>query len=194
MILGDRNTSFYHISALARRKRNFITAIKNDAGVWLTEEREVANHFKEDFIKIYTTSQVVATRDFSYNVQWQPKLSCDKKISISHMVTEEEIRAALWSLKAFKAPGPDGLHAGFFQRFWLVVGRSVSEEVLAIFRERKIPDYLNSLNIVLIPKTQGPESIGSYRPISLCNSVYKIVSKILVGRIMPFLDQLVSPC
>ena len=46
------------------------------------------------------------------------------------MVTEEEIKAALWSLKAFKAPGPDGLHAGFFQRFWLVVGRSVSGEVL----------------------------------------------------------------
>ena len=114
MILGDINTSFYHISALARRKRNFITAIKNDAGVWLTKEREVANHFREGFIKIYTTSQVVATRDFSYNVQWQPKLSCDEKISISHMVTEEEIRAALWSLKAFKAPGPDGLHAGFF--------------------------------------------------------------------------------
>ena len=120
MILGDRNTSFYHISALARRKRNFITAIKNEMGVWLTEEREVANHFREGFIKVYTTSQVVATRDFSYNVQWQPKLSCDEKTSISHMVTEEEIRAALWSLKAFKAPGPDGLHAGFFRDFgWL---------------------------------------------------------------------------
>ena len=110
------------------------------------------------------------------------------------MVTEEEIKAALWSLKAFKAPGPDGLHADFFQRFWLVVGRSISEEVLAVFREKKIPDYMNNTNIVLIPKTQGPESIGSYRPISLCNSVYKIVSKILVGRIRPLLDQLVSPC
>ena len=160
----------------------------------MTEEREVANHFKEAFVKIYTTSQVVATCDFSYNLQWQPKLSCEKKNSISHMVTEEEIRAALWSLKAFKAPGLDRLHAGFFQRFWLVVGRSVSEEVHTVFREKKISEYLNSMNIVLIPKTQGPESIGCYRPISLCNSVYKIVSKILVGRIRPFLDQLVSPC
>ena len=33
---------------------------------------------------------------------------------MSHMVTEEEISAALWSLKAFKAPGLDDLHAGFF--------------------------------------------------------------------------------
>ena len=69
------------------------------------------------------------------------------------MVTEEEVRAAIWSMKAFKAPGPDGLHAGFFQRFWLVVGKSVTEEVLAVFREKKMPEYLNSTNIVLIPKT-----------------------------------------
>ena len=110
------------------------------------------------------------------------------------MVIEEEIKATLCSLKAFKAPGPDGLHAGFFQRFLLVVGRLVSEEVLAVFREKKIQDYMNNTNIVLIPKTQGLESIGSYRPISLCNSVYKIVSKILVGRIRPLLDKLVSPC
>ena len=52
---------------------------------------------------------------------------------------------------------------------------------------------MNSTNIVLIPKTQGLESIGSYHPIGLCNLVYKIVSKILVGRIRPLLDQLISP-
>ena len=60
MILGDRNTSFYHVLALARRKKNFITVIKNDAGEWLAEESEVANHIREGFIKIYTTSQEAA--------------------------------------------------------------------------------------------------------------------------------------
>jgi len=41
------------------------------------------------------------------------------------------------------------------------VGRLVSEEVLAIFREKKIPEYPNRTNVVLIPKTQGLESIVS---------------------------------
>ena len=47
--------------------------------------------------------------------------------------------------------------------------------------------------MVLILKMAGPESLGNYRPISLCNIVYKIVTKILVARIRPFLDKLVSP-
>lgn len=109
------------------------------------------------------------------------------------MVTEEEISTALWSLKAFKAPGSDELHAGFFQRFWIIVGDSIKEEVKKVFRKRKVPDYLNNTSIVLIPKVQGPESIRSYHPISLCNSVYKIISKVLVGRIRPLLDKIISP-
>ena len=94
-------------------------------------------------------------------MQWQPKLSNEEKNGISHMVTKEEIGVAFLSLKAFKAPNPDGLHVGFFQRCWLVVGRLVSEEVLAVFREKKILEYPNRTNVVLIPKTQGLESIVS---------------------------------
>ena len=56
MILGDRNTSFFNVSTPARRKRNLITAIKNEVGEWLTEEREVASHIREGFMKLYTTS------------------------------------------------------------------------------------------------------------------------------------------
>ena len=47
--------------------------------------------------------------------------------------------------------------------------------------------------MALIPKIQGPETIGNYRPISLCNIVYKIITKIIIARIGPMLDELVSP-
>ena len=69
----------------------------------------------------------------------------------------------------------------------------VKEEIMNVFLCRKIPDYLNGTNIVLIPKVQSSESISSYRPISLCNSVYKIITKIIVGRLIPYLDKLISP-
>ena len=124
---------------------------------------------------------------------WQAKLSDEEKSSISGGMTEEEIKATLWSLKAYKASSLDGLHAGFFQRFWLIVGSSIIEEVKRVFVERKVPSYLNKTHIALISKIQGPETLGNYKPISLCNIVYKIVTKVIIAWLRPYLDKLISP-
>ena len=69
----------------------------------------------------------------------------------------------------------------FFHKFWHTVGNSVIEEVQKIFADRRVPEDLNYTHIALIPKIQGPETLGNYRPISLCNTVYKVVTKIIVA-------------
>lgn len=69
----------------------------------------------------------------------------------------------------------------------------MKEEVEKYFPTKKILDYLNKTHIVLIHKIQGPETIGNYRPISLCNSIYKVISKVLVNQIRPHMDSLISP-
>ena len=52
---------------------------------------------------------------------------------------------------------------------------------------------MNRTHVALIPKIQGPETLGNYRPISLCNVGYKVVTKIIVARLRPYLDKLISP-
>ena len=71
---------------------------------------------------------------------------------------------------------------------------NVINEVKKVFTERRVPVYLNTTHIALIPKIQGLETLSNYWPISLCNTVYKIVSKIIVARLRPYLDKLISPC
>ena len=73
------------------------------------------------------------------------------------------------------------------------MGRSVINKVKRIFVDRRLPEYLNRTHIVLIPKIQGPKTLGNYEPISLCNSMYKIVTKIIIARLRPYLDKLISP-
>ena len=111
MIQGDRNTSFYHVSTLVRRKRNQIMAIKNAVGDWILEEHEVKEFIRNGFEDIYSTSHLNAKQADPLCSQWQVRLTEGEKNSISGGATEDEIKSALWSLKAFKAPGPDGLHA-----------------------------------------------------------------------------------
>ena len=67
------------------------------------------------------------------------------------------------------------------------------EEVKKVFVARKIPEVINRTHIALILKIQGPETLGNYRPISLCNTMYKIVTKIIVARLRPLLGKLISP-
>ena len=150
-------------------------------------------YFRKGFNALYTTTQVAVPWNPPCLDQWQVQLSEDVKQSLDAMVSTEEIKEALWSMKPYKAPRPDGLHVGFFQRFWLIMGDSVRNEVEKAFIERKVPKYLNKTHIVLIPEIQGPKTIGNYKPISLCNSVYKIITKIIVARIRPHLDTIVSP-
>ena len=124
-------------------------------------------------------------------------LSCcfleeEDRARIDGGVTKEEIRAGLWALKPFKALGPDELHAGFYQCFWLVVKNSICNEVKGIFDKGCVPSYLNETLISLIPKCQNLEALSNYRPISLCISVYKIMTKILVAQIRLLLNKLIS--
>ena len=91
--------------------------MKNAAREWMTEESQIKEFIQNGFEEIHMTSLSTASQAPCICSQWQPRLSEEKKVSISSGVTEEEVKAALWSLKVFKSLGPYGLHAGFFQRF-----------------------------------------------------------------------------
>ena len=84
-------------------------AIKNLVGEWILEENDIKEFIRSGFSGIYTTSHEAVSRDEPSFVQYQASLSDGERESINEEVTETEIKAALWALKPFKAPGPDGL-------------------------------------------------------------------------------------
>ena len=55
-----------------------------------------------------------------------------------------------------------------------------------------MPEVVNKTVIVLIPKVKNPQNITQYRPISLCNVIYKICSKVLANRLKEILDELIA--
>jgi hypothetical protein len=92
---------------------------------------------------------------------------------------EKEVKEALFQMFPTKAPGPDGFPAHFFQRHWELCGAEVTSAVLRVLRGEDDPSLINKTFIVLIPKIANPEELGQFRPISLCNVIYKIASKVL---------------
>ncbi|XP_073363229.1 uncharacterized protein [Aegilops tauschii subsp. strangulata] len=93
--------------------------------------------------------------------------------------SDKEIADALFQIGPLKAPGPDGFPARFFQRNWVVMPDQVITGVKEFFRTGLMPKGVNDTAIVLSPKVDNPEKLTEFRPISLCNVIYKVVSKCL---------------
>lgn len=106
--------------------------------------------------------------------------------------TEKEVVDALFQIGPIKAPGPDGFPARFFQRNWQVLKEEVTGAVLKFFATGHMPKGVNDTVIVLIPKVPTPADLKEFRPISLCNVIYKVVSKCMVNRLRPLLTELIS--
>jgi len=60
------------------------------------------------------------------------------------------------------------------------------------FESGKFDPLLNKTHISLIPKVKNPESICQFRPISLCNFSYKIISKVLSNKLKPWLAEIIA--
>lgn len=92
----------------------------------------------------------------------------------------------------YKAPGPDGFPVGFYQKTWITVGMSICGLVSDYLDSGIMPEGLNDTLVSLIPKNPHPESVTQFRPISLCNVSYKVITKVMVNRLKPVLEKLVS--
>ncbi|KAG8373229.1 hypothetical protein BUALT_Bualt11G0002000 [Buddleja alternifolia] len=112
---------------------------------------------------------------------------------LNSRVSTNEFHRVILSMSPYKAPGPDGFQAFFYQKFWGSVGPLVTELVSGIFTKGEIPESLGHSFLCLIPKIENPELISQFRPIALCNVLFKIVTKTIVLRLKSYMSDLISP-
>ena len=123
----------------------------------------------------------------------QSKITDDMREVLSSEYTVEEVKVALFQMGPTKAPGLNGMNALFYQKFWHVVGDTVVLAMLDFLNNGNMLLEINHKNIVLIPKIRNPVKMSDFRPISLCNVIYKIISKVLANRLKQVLPQIILP-
>ena len=99
---------------------------------------------------------------------------------------------AVFQLRIYKALRPNGFNGVFFQKYWGIIKVEVVEVVQGFFRTGQMLKELNKAEIVLIPKVKEPKIVTQYRPISLCNFMYKVISKVMVNRLKRFLGEIIT--
>ena len=189
--LGDKNSKNFHLSTIIRRRRNNIDAIKNGEGTWIQEANQIRAHFRENFIDLFNEEDVCFPEHLDHLVL--PCITEEENEGLQCIPTLEEIKGVLFQMQDLKAFGPDGFPTLFYKQLWPTMGNDVVKAVTSFFTMGSMSKEVNSSLIVLIPKLCNPSSVNHYKPISLCNVVYKIISKLLVEKLKPLLDKLISP-
>ncbi|XP_042959541.1 uncharacterized protein LOC122294687 [Carya illinoinensis] len=188
---GDKNTKFFH-ATLAQRRRNACIKSMNlpDGTVLGSMElvHEGAVKYFEDFL---TIEEDVATPCLEELIQ--PAVSENIVQSLRTEPTEKEIYQAFASIKADSSPGPDGFGSAFYVSSWSIIKEDVMAAVREFYSGQTLPRYYSSSFLVLIPKIKNPQSYDSFRPISLCNVIYKVFSKTLVDKLSLILDDAIAP-
>jgi hypothetical protein len=185
------NIRFFHVTTTVRRRRNQICFLKSNSGSWVQGNEAIGNCFESTFSSLFQSQSPPFPEELS-NL-FEPVISQEDNSFLCNIPSEEEIKETLFSMNSNKSPSPDSLPPLFFKHYWSIVKPEVIIAVQKFFQSGRLLKPLNHTFITLIPKIDGASSMNQFRPIVLCNVVYKIISKILAFRLKTMLPKFISP-
>lgn len=190
---GDSNTKYFHNLANGRKASNTIWKLPCELDGWATTYQQLSKFGVSHFKRQFTAPNDINLPDIINLAGHFPSFVGQEDVEdLIQLVTKQELESTLKWFKKDKSPGPDGWPVEFYLAFYDLLG----EDLLEVIEESRITGHIhppmNYTFISLIPKTDDPTSYNDFCPISLCNCLYKIISKIIANRIKPILSSHIS--
>lgn len=178
---GDHNSKYFHVIANHKRKKNRITSLRINNST-TQSIGVIKKHVLEYYKEVLGTSGIkYASLDSTFWGMTDQITSLENHF-LESPFTYEEIKTALFDCEPNGAPGPDGIPFKFYQTFWDTVKQDLFQLCASFYHHNLNLDKLNKSVICLIPKESNAATINKYRPISLVNCIFKLLSKILTHR------------
>jgi hypothetical protein len=185
---GDRNTSFFHNAVQKRKRRNRIVSIRNAQGDEMFDPGDIASEFVHYFKSIFRSTATNNDRPILNTTSMQ-----DPEDYTYSVPDKQEVWGILKDMRKNASPGPDGFNVAFYISAWDWIGDDVTNVVRNFYTTATLPPHLNDTHIALIPKKLIFHLPSDFRPISLCNVVYKIIAKSLANRLKRHLPDYIHP-
>ena len=186
----DRNSRYFHSKASARFQKNLIFGLMDSNECWQEDMEKDEETIVDYYMQLFSSS---STSDFSELINAvEPKVSHEMNNMLTREFNDSEVKTVLNQMCPLISPSPDGMPPLLFQHFWPTIGNVVTKTVLDFLNSSIFPPNFNDIHIVLIPKVKEPKRITDYRPISLCNVVYKLASQTIANRLKKVLPSIIS--
>jgi hypothetical protein len=165
--------------------------LKDNHGSWISSREAIGDCFVDHFKTIFKTSHPTFPAGLENLI---PQSIADEDNEwICRIPDFGEIKSTLFSLGSHKSPGLDDIPALFYKHYWSIVEFDVVNAVTSFFTHGHMLKAMNHTFLALIPKSNAASTVHHFQPISLCNVIYKIISKILANRLKQMLPKLISP-
>jgi len=189
--LGDRNTAFFHKSLLHRQVRNRIHSLQDTEGNVVHDQQEIRKMESTYFEDLLTASH--PTMNAEVHSLYPNTITEESKAAALIPITDDDIKAALFSISDSKAPGPDRYNALFYKKSWDIIKVDFIAAIRYFFSNNTLPRCVNATRVALVPKQELPTCLNDFRPIYCCNVLYKCISKLLVIRLKEALSDVIGP-
>ena len=193
--VGDRCTKEFFEFHDGPRKPMAITQLK-DGDTIISTQAELETHILSFYEQLYTRDDTVeadeAAREECFRTL-KPTVTEEHNQELLRPLTMEEVTEAVKQLPAGKAPGVDTIPAEFYQGMWGDIGADIFNFVSEVIQQAHIAEELNISKIALLPKSDDRSRVQNFRPISLLNTLYKIVAKVYANRMKPLLHNWILP-
>ena len=190
---NEKSNAYFFNKAKDSFVKKTITTLDIE-GKHVTDLNDIMIHLKNFYSKLYTSTGVETDliRDKLLNIQTCSSIIEDQKQTCDEDVTIEECWLALKDFKPNKSPGCDGLTSEFYQTFWNEIGPKLVATLNTCRQTGHLSQSQRRGVITLLEKRgKDPSKIKNWRPVSLLNVDYKILTKTLARRMANVLPQII---
>ena len=191
---GEKPTKFFFQQEKINQNKKHFSKLKIGENTYTSNDKTILTNLKNFYKNLYTKIPLCENTQDNLLNNIKNKIPNTNKTKLEQHLTSDELLEALKQMKDDKSPGIDGLPKEFYNTFWDTIKNDITYLYnYILFNKKELSNTQKLAIITLIPKKDDLTEIKNWRPISLLNCDYKILTKTIAIRLKTSLHHIISP-
>lgn len=194
---GEKSSKYFCRLEKRNGQDRLFRSVKTENGEIKETTEEVMKEQIKFYKKLYTKDNIDLVELENFLKAGKLRLKDEEAAEIDHPITEDEIKVIVKSMAPYKSPGLDGICAEWYKHFIDDLSPILKNLIDEIFENGQLTNSQQKGLITLLYKKGPRDDLRNWRPISLLNIDYKIITKILakrLGTVMPLIIEEDQTC
>ena len=192
---GERSSKYFLGLEKRNAMRKSVTALRNGDQI-LTRTSAILDAFTDNLSSKYNKNHSIPeSADMFIKKNVSASLTEQERKVLDMPLSYEELTKAVARIKKGKSPGSNGYTSTFFKYFWNRLGPFLYRAFYFCFQTNQmVPSHREGI-VTMIPKAgKSPDNLKAWRPITLLNTDFKIISMAIAARLQSVIGKLTDPC